>query len=542
MMTVSIALLSLFSAGGPVERDYAEFNDAYGAVALIDSDPGRYLARGYDGKSREEWQQIYGSRRARLLQALSGATSHDLPAEDARAVELMQAAVAESSEAPHSLAPVGHCKDAGRKDLQLEPLQEALYACFTELANSLDFENGRIARVAAFEMLTRMTEPERRKALFMAFQPLWQSLNAADAADSPYRRMIRMAAERASHKGSPIDAAGRTVGVATAEIEQWLQRILEAWRQVGASTEDPVEPWDYRFEGGRAERELGEAVAREALQPLNQRYYRDLGLDLARRGVIYDLDPRTGKAPLAYTDYVRRGRTLNGVWQPTVVRVSATYAHGGLGPLNELVHENGHVVHMMALRTRPAFMDLGDPIFFEAFADVPAWNVYEPRWQRKYLGRSVPESDSLRALYSGVMLDVAWALFDLRMLRSPDFDPNQVWTDITSRYLHVKPHPELSWWAVRVQLIHKPGYMVNYGLGAVITADIRQRIKEQLGPFQTGDSRWYGWLSEQLLSGGEAIETRELLRRFLGRAVSPEALLGELARMANPTTQPRPRG
>jgi hypothetical protein len=26
---------------------------------------------------------------------------------------------------------------------------------------------------------------------------------------------------------------------------------------------------------------------------------------------------------------------------------------------------------MMALRTRPAFMDLGDPLFYEAFADVP---------------------------------------------------------------------------------------------------------------------------------------------------------------------------
>ena len=67
------------------------------------------------------------------------------------------------------------------------------------------------------------------------------------------------------------------------------------------------------------------------------------------------------------------------------------------------------------------------------------------------------------------MLDVVWALFDLRMLRNPDADPNLVWAEITSRYLHIKPHPRLAWWAVRVQLVHKPGYMVNYGLGAVIT-------------------------------------------------------------------------
>ncbi len=162
--------------------------------------------------------------------------------------------------------------------------------------------------------------------------------------------------------------------------------------------------------------------------------------------------------------------------KPTLVRVSATYGRGGLGPLNELVHENGHAVHMLALRTRPAFMDLGDAIFYEAFADVPAWNVYEPAWQQHYLGRSAPEPDSLRALFGAVMLDVSWALFDLRMLEHPQADPNAVWTEITHRYLHVTAHPELAWWAMRVQLVDKPGYMVNYGLGAVITADIRQRI------------------------------------------------------------------
>jgi Zn-dependent M32 family carboxypeptidase len=82
-----------------------------------------------------------------------------------------------------------------------------------------------------------------------------------------------------------------------------------------------------------------------------------------------------------------------------------------------------------------------------------------------------------------------------------------------------------------VQLVHKPGYMVNYGLGAVITADIRQRIAQQLGPFATGDPRWYGWLSEHLLSSGEEHQTVELLREFLGRPVTPDALLGELRRI-----------
>ena len=512
-----------------IEEAYADFNDALGAVSLIDSDPARY-PQGYAGRSRDAWQQLYVGRRTQLTQSLKGARG--ATPEDARAIRLMRTDVAESSATPESLAPTGHCQDAARQDMTLKPLQEALYACFAELGNGLRFDGATVTRVAAFDLLARLAEPERRKALFMAFTPLWQALVGDDGAASPYRRMIRMAAAQAKKKGSPIDEAARTVGVSARETERWLERILDTWRQVSGAAD--LEPWDYRFAGGAAERELGEGIAREALQPLNQRYYLDLGLDLAKSQVIYDLEPRVGKAPLAYTDYVRRGRTVADQWQPTIVRVSANYARGGLGVLHELVHENGHAAHMLALRTRPAFMDLGDAIFYEAFADVPAWSVYEPGWQQKYLGRSVSQPVSLRGLYSEVVLDVAWALFDLRMLRDPAADPNRVWTDITHRYLHVRPHPELAWWAVRVQLVDTPGYMVNYGLGAVITADIRERIAQQLGPFDTGEARWYGWLSQRLLASGEQHPTAQLLRQFLGRPVSPQALLSDLERLAVP--------
>ncbi len=193
----------------------------------------------------------------------------------------MQAAVADSSATPESLAPVGHCSDAQRQDLPLPALQEALYACFAELANDLQFEDAHVTRVAAFEMLTHMEEPARRRSLFMAFVPLWQALNADDGPSSPYRRMIRMAAAEARKAGSPVDAAARTIGISKAESERWLVRILDTWRQVSGTAE--VEPWDYRFACGAAERALAEAVPRAQLQVLNQRYYQDLGLDLAAR-------------------------------------------------------------------------------------------------------------------------------------------------------------------------------------------------------------------------------------------------------------------
>ena len=59
----------------------------------------------------------------------------------------------------------------------------------------------------------------------------------------------------------------------------------------------------------------------------------------------------------------------------------------------------------------------------------------------------------------------------------------------------------------------------------MLTVAMRQRIRESLGPFETGNSRWYGWVSERLLRYGTELETAALLREFLGKPVSPEALI-----------------
>ena len=240
-----------------LEAAYADFNDAQGAISLIDSDPRRFQQT-YGARSRAQWQEEYLARRTQLTAGLPAIVTAGLPPEDVRAIGLMQAAMADSTATPESPAPAGHCSDATQQDLALQPLQAALYACFAELGNDLRFEGGSLTRVAALEMLTHMEEAPRRKDLFMAFVPLWRALNSDGGPSSPYRRMIRSAAAEAKKKGSVVDAAARTVGITPAEVEHWLVRILDAWRQVSGGAE--LEPWDYRFAGGAAERELQPAV------------------------------------------------------------------------------------------------------------------------------------------------------------------------------------------------------------------------------------------------------------------------------------------
>ena len=511
------------------EQAFLDYLDAVGAAGHLESG----AVDRYEGRGLEDWTHLRDQRRQRLDAALAGVAAERLSVDEARALAALRKSldsVAATEPPPGQRDPA--CADARRGDLGYLGLRAALVSCFVEHGSQLRFEGRRIDRGTALQLLHVVEEPARRKAIFAAFAPLWTALNGRNEADSPYRRMIALAATDAAQRGSEIDAAARAIGVAPADVERWLVQVLEAWRDANPSP--PIEPWDYRFVNGAANRQLEVKIPPDSLVPVNERFYRELGADLHELAVVFDLAPRPDKSPLAYSDFLRRGRLRNGEWQRPVARVVGSYPTGGLFSLNELVHENGHAVHVSAIHARPAYMDWPDTLFTEAFADVPSWSVHEPAWQRRYLGTEVPEPASLRALLSNVMLDVAWSLFEMRLLRDPGADPNATWTDITSRYLHIVPHPELPWWALRVQLASDPGYMVNYGLGAVLTAEMRARSIEAIGPFDAGNPAWYGWFSERLLRYGSERDTRLLMQELLGRPVSPAALLQQVRRCTSP--------
>lgn len=505
------------------EQAFLDTLEARDAIAAIDS--GLWPA--FDGRDRAGWQAVMEARRAELDAALGRLDAGRLSRADAAAVAAMRRSLAvyDGEGAPD--AGQRPCADAARSDLGYDGLRSALLGCYTEIGSRLQFEGATVDRGTVRQLLHTVEGPGRRKALFEAFVPLWSAVNGDGTAGSPYRRMIALAAADDAVHGSQAEAAARTVGVPAAELENWLLRVLETW--AAATGPGMVEPWDYSYVNGEANRLLAAKTPPQALAALNARFYRDLGADPAALGTVYDLAPRADKSPLAYTDFLRRGRDVDGRWRAPVARVVGSYPQGGLFALNEIVHETGHAVHLSAIRARPAYMDgPAEALFVEAFADVPSWSVYQPDWQRRYLGEALARPLSLRALFGDVMLDVAWALFEIRMLRDPSSDPNAVWTDITARYLHIVPHPELAWWAQRVQLVMAPGYMVNYGLGGVLTAEIREAVVRGVGRFDTGNHRWYRWLGQRLLRYGSERDSRQLVVGLLGRPPSPRILIGQI--------------
>lgn len=411
----------------------------------------------------------------------------------------------------------------------LERLRERLYACYSQVAMHVAFEGASYDRLTVLGMVAEAEDPTRRRNAFLALEPVFRSVNGDGGRSSPYRVMLRLSAALWRERGSPIENNLKALGIPPERLEPWLVSILEAWRDLTAGAD--LEPWDYEHAGNATGRALAEALPFERLRPLNDDFYRTLGADVTALNIHYDLAPREGKTAVAFTDFGARPRLRGGAWTSGEPWIFATYRAGGLGNLGELLHETGHAIHIAAIRTRPAFADWPDSdTFTEALADVVALETYEPEWQQRWLGRQASLHDNLRTKYAGIVLDVAWGLFEVRTHRDPAADPNAVWTELASRYLHVRPHPELSWWARRGQLVSNPGYMMNYALGAILAADMRARCRELRGPFTRPDSGYYGWLSERLYRFGLDKPSGEVIGDFLGRPASPDALLADMRR------------
>jgi len=79
--------------------------------------------------------------------------------------------------------------------------------------------------------------------------------------------------------------------------------------------------------------------------------------------------------------------------------------------------------------------------------------------------------------------------------------------------------------------------MLNYAAGAILVADLRAQLREWHGSFAEGDPGWYERVAASLYRFGLERPSQQVIEDFLGRPVSPRALLDDMAR-ASPAASP----
>lgn len=513
-----------------VERAYGDLLAAFGDLVVAETrgepvDPSVSIA----GLRRR-----YRAGRRRLDAGLAALRTADMATgDDARAVSVMRGVLPWFDEiVPPPRGSSGLTADGEARR------RVALYRRYGRTATaSIRFGDETLDRLTVLGRLGTEPDPDARRALFLAMEPMWRAVDADGGDQSPFQRLVGPAARRWATDGSPIEANARSVGLAPGTLEGILRELLVAWRDTAGQRR--LEPWDYWYEVGAAPRLLDRHISQAQLLEINRAYLRSLGADPDELGIAYDILPRSDRPPVPVAFSIEMGgwaaeQPTPDRWIPRPPWVFATYATGGLANLLELLHESGHALHAAATRTRPAFLGLPveDTAYAEGMADLLGWDATEPSWQRRWLGEAAEPREATLDRYGGVMLDVCWALFELELYRDPDRRPNDVWTAITSDGLGIEPHPEWSWWAMRGQLIDSPGYFANYALSALIAAALRGRLLELRGPWWDGDAGWFPFVAERLLTPGASRPPAELLEAFLDGPLTAGPLLRDLRQAA----------
>lgn len=424
-----------------------------------------------------------------------------------------------------------------------DPLPQAegeAYAAFGRAAAAIPFEGETLDRLTVMSRLATEPDPDRRRRLFLSLDGVRATMaGPAGQGSTVYLELVRLRREawaRDGSVGSPFEKAAQAWGIAPETLEAWLLGVLSAWRD--ARPAELVEPWDLAWSAGAADRALARELPRDRMIEVAKAYVTAMGAPPKDLHVELDLAPRRGKDPVAFTDFIEKPKWKGDAWRGGRYRVSASYREGGLGNLNELVHELGHAIHLAAIRPDdPTHVDWpDDDVFTEALAEMIGASVYDPAWERRFLGASADPREALLARLQPVMLDICWALFEWRVHRDPAADPDRVWADLTSSYLRVAPHPEIAWWAVRGQLLDSPGYMMNYALGAIVTECLREAVARRRGGDALADPRpgLYLWLARNLYRFGSERPSREVVERFLAGPIDPAPLVATISRAGPP--------
>jgi peptidyl-dipeptidase A len=302
---------------------------------------------------------------------------------------------------------------------------------------------------------------------------------------------------------------------------------------------DALRPWHYADpffqEGQPSGVDLDRHFAGRDLEALTDAYYSAIGLDIKDVLARSDLYEREGKQQHAFCIHIDRAGDVR------VLCNNRPNEHWA----GTMLHEFGHAVYDKYIdRSLPYLLrEPAHTLTTEAVAILGGNLVHDRAWLARYAGVPADEARSLEtrlneAARTHALIFARWVFvmshFERALYRDPEQDLDALWWDMVERFQWVR-RPDgrrAPDWAAKIHIGTAPVYYHNYLLGAMMAAQLRQHIVEQVAggspEAAVSDPRVGQYLVERVFKPGSARDWRGWLRHATGQSLSAAHYLAQL--------------
>lgn len=285
---------------------------------------------------------------------------------------------------------------------------------------------------------------------------------------------------------------------------------------------DPeVMPWDEAYLSARLAPELNRPVDMSEYQLRLNDFFGQLGFDLARHNITYDIFPRRNKSEWGYSFDIETARDSR-----ILANVENRYHEYGV-----LLHETGHALHSSLLNPRESILNLGvSGIIAEGLANLFGDFLYHPTFFKGMFPGQAEEAgrhfqDLRRWDRASRISALPGILFDQALYRekiSSLDDIHQLYWRIYQETLGRRPYAEEPTWGFRIHHTTHPIYLHNYFMGDLTGDMLKAAFRNRTGAAEVMDRpREFGkFLLDEVIAPSGLYTFSQLYRRISGEDFS----------------------
>ncbi len=335
------------------------------------------------------------------------------------------------------------------------------------------------------------------------------------------------------------------------QLERGTRPLFEAYKseldamlakRFGAPV-DALRPWHYSDpffqEAPAAEVDLDASFAGRSLEELTRAFYHAIGFEIDDLLARADLYEKPGKCQHAFCLSIDHGPDIRVLCN---LRPNERW-------MGTMLHEFGHAVYDQHVdRSLPFLLRAPAHILTtEASAMLFGRLTKNAAWLARYAGLEEREAERLaasvsRAIRGQLLVQTRWCLvmchMERALYRDPAQDLDSLWWDLVERFQWLR-RPEARNapdWASKIHFSVAAVYYHNYMLGEMMASQLQRYIQRRV--LGGGDGVWRRYVSSpevgeflktRLYRSGRLIDWRQTLDQATGEALSPAALVEELA-------------